>query len=241
MPTDLHVSLQRHYAGEDGEVEAALGAFRVDVLRGGVVYEVQTGSFSAIRRKVEMLCQRHPVVVVFPIAALKVIVNLAPETGEVISRRRSPRRGTPWDVVEHLPYLAEALKHENLSLELAMASVCEYRCADGAGSWRRRGVSVVGRELVEVLETVRLNSAADFAQLLPPALEATFTVKELAAAAGVNRWLAGRMARSLRRVGALVAVGKQGNAIVYERAAEAAAGEAKPKRKRRKTATSRRQ
>lgn len=241
MPSELHLALQRHYAGDDGEVEAQLDGYRVDVLRGGVVYEVQTGSFSAIRRKVEALCERHPVVVVFPVAALKVIVKLAPETGEVLSTRRSPRRGTVWDVAEQLPFLAEALRHENLALELALTSVREVRCADGAGSWRRRGVSVVGRELVAVLETVRLEAAEDFARLLPGELAGPFTVKDLAEAAGVNRWIAGRMARSLRRVGALVAVGKQGNAIVYERAAGATAEHTGPKRKRRKTATSRRQ
>jgi hypothetical protein len=220
MPTELHIALQQYYAGEDGATEAQLDGYRVDVLREGVVYEVQTGSFGAIRRKVEDLSQRHPVVIVFPVAWRKIIVKLAPETGEILSSRRSPRRGTAWDVVEQLPFLAEALRHENLSLELAMTVVREIRCADGTGSWRRGGVATVGRELVEVVETVRLNTARDFARLLPEGLPEPFMVKELAAAAGVNRWLAGRMARGLKRVEALRQVGKKGNAILYERATE---------------------
>jgi hypothetical protein len=220
MPTDLHIALQEYYAGADGATEAQLDGYRVDVLRGGVVYEVQTGSFGAIRRKVEDLAQRHPVVVVFPVAQQKIIVKLAPGTGEILSTRRSPRRGTAWDVVEHLPYLAESLRHENLSLELVMTVVREVRCADGTGSWRRRGVATVGRELVEVVERVRLSTARDFARLLPEDLPEPFMVSDLAAAAGVNRWLAGRMARGLKRLEAVRQVGKRGNALLYERAAE---------------------
>ena len=39
MPTELHLALQRHYAGKSGVVEAPLDGYKADVLRDGVVYE----------------------------------------------------------------------------------------------------------------------------------------------------------------------------------------------------------
>jgi len=41
--TSLHLALQQHYAGDDGQLEAVVDGYRVDVLRRGVVYEIQTG------------------------------------------------------------------------------------------------------------------------------------------------------------------------------------------------------
>ena len=45
-----------------------------------------------------------------------------------------------------------------------------------------------------------------------------WTTAELAAAIGKPRWLARKMAYCLREMGALEAVGKRGNAILYARA-----------------------
>src|SRR5688572_31021881 len=57
------------YAGENARVEVRLDGFRIDVVRGDELVEIQHGSLSAIRRKIERLLKHHTVRVVKPIVA----------------------------------------------------------------------------------------------------------------------------------------------------------------------------
>ncbi len=217
MPTDLHLALQRHYAGEDGVIEAPVGGYVVDAFRGGVAYEIQTGNFAALRGKLAALAERGPVVLVYPVAQVKTIVRLDPETGEELSARRSPKRGRVTEVGRELLYLAEALRHGNLALEVVLTVERDLRQDDGQGSWRRQRVSLVGRELVEVVETHRFERPQDFLRMLPEGLAEPFTTAELAAAGKLTKALAGRLAYGLWKLGTLERVGKRGNSHLYQR------------------------
>ena len=120
MPTELHLALQRHYAGEDGLVEAELGGYKVDVLRDGVIYEIQTGTFSAIRKKLEDLSKTHRVVLIYPIARQKIIVRLDPTSGEELSARRSPTGDgsafwLPWEILRRFGVCYRCLRYRNVS------------------------------------------------------------------------------------------------------------------------------
>ncbi len=217
MPTQLHIALQHHYAGEDGVVEAWVDGFRADVLRDDVIYEIQTASIASLRRKLEVLCKKHTVVLVCPQALSKTIVRIDPDSGEILSERRSPKHGDMPHVLPELMSVAELLKGKKLSLEIALTVERELRSADGRGSWRRGGVSVIGHELVEVRETRRFDAPADFLALLPDDLARKFTVAELAEALRLTARMGGRAAYALRKMGAIRHVGKRGNAFVYER------------------------
>ncbi len=231
MPTELHLALQRHYAGPEGLVEVPVAGYLVDALRDGVAYEIQTGSFAALREKLAALTAGGPVVVVYPVPQTRRIVRLDPETGEELSSRRSPKRGRVTEVGRELLYLAAALRHENLALEVVLTVERELRVDDGKGSWRRRGVSVVGRELVEVVEAHRFTTPGDFLRLLPEGLADPFTTAELAEAGRLSRSVAGKLAYGLWKLGALERVGKRGKAHLYGRA-QGAARRSPPRRRR---------
>ncbi len=141
MPADLHIALQHWYAGDDGLVETQVDGYRADVLRDGIIYEIQTRSFTAIRDKLRKLAKKRSVVLVHPIAQTKFIAKLDPDTGEELSVRRSPKRGRPADVFNELLYLRKVIKADNIRLEIVMTVERELRCDDGEGSWRRKGVS----------------------------------------------------------------------------------------------------
>lgn len=216
MPTELHAALQQHYAGDDGQIEAGFGGYRVDVLRDGVVYEIQTSRLRNIKAKLQELAEITPVVVVYPLVECKTVVRVDPETGAQLSSRRSPKRGRLSDAFMDLRDVAPILAHENVSLHVVKTVEREVRCANGKGSRRRGGVAVVNRELVEIAETLQLNAPEDYHALLPSNLPERFTVGDLAAAMGISAWHAGHVAYTLRTVGTLRQVGKLRNAYVYE-------------------------
>lgn len=217
MPTELHLALQQLYAGEGGTTEAPLDGYRADVLRDGVCYEIQTGNFGALRTKLTELVQQHRVVLVYPVPQQKVIVQLDGK-GREVSARRSPKRGRLTDVFAHLLYLRGLLAHPNLELEIVLTVERELRRKDGLGSRHRGGASLLGRELVEVVQTERFEQPEDLARLLPEDLPREFSVAELKASLSLRGGLGGRMAYALRELGVIEHVGKRGNAYLYRRA-----------------------
>jgi hypothetical protein len=197
-------------------VEVPVGGYVIDLVRDGELVEVQTGGFSPLRAKLAALLPAHDVRLVHPIAVERWIVRLGPG-GEVLSRRRSPKRGMALDVCAGLVSFPELLDHPRFTLEVLLAGVEEVRVFDGGRGWRRHGWVVAERSLVEVCGNVVLASSGDLADLLPHDLPSPFTTADLAAGLRRPRRLAQQVASCLRRTGALDVVGKSGNAVLYGR------------------------
>ena len=73
------------------------------------------------------------------------------------------------------------------------------------------------RRLLGVVEDRTFESPADMLALLPADLPSPFTTADLSEAMDTPRWVAQKMAYCLRGMGAVLAVGKTGNALLYER------------------------
>ena len=105
----LHAALKEWYRRPGDLVEQPLGGFVIDLVRGGLCIEIQTRGFSAMRKKLDHLLDRHRFHLVHPIAVERTIIR-CDATGREVSRRRSPKRGTAVDVCAELvsfPSLAE--------------------------------------------------------------------------------------------------------------------------------------
>jgi hypothetical protein len=67
-------------------------------------------------------------------------------------RRKSPRRGKLEDLFLELVRIPHLINHPNLTLEVLLIREEEIRHADGKGSWRRRGVSIIDHRLLEIID-----------------------------------------------------------------------------------------
>ena len=74
----LHAALKAMYAANGGAEEVKVESFVADAVRNGVMYEIQTGSFSGLSRKMTALAETGPVVLIHPIALNKTIVKQPP-------------------------------------------------------------------------------------------------------------------------------------------------------------------
>ena len=220
METSLHQQLKAHYAGDDGEVEVRRGRYRIDVVRGDLLIEVQHAGLAAIRDKIRALCEeRHRVLVVKPIVARRRIVKLDRPGGEIVSQRWSPKRGSTYDLFDDLVHFTRTFPHPRLTIETPLVEVEEIRCP-GHGRkrrWRLNDHVVEDQRLSSVGEALRFSKAADLWQLVPGKLPKEFDTAELAAAMGAPRWMAQRAAYALREMGAVRQIGKRGGAWLYER------------------------
>jgi hypothetical protein len=218
METSLHRQLKEIYACDGARTEVTWGNYRIDVVAGDLLIEIQHGSLAAIRDKVRRLLADHEVLIVKPIIARKVLVKRTRKNGRVTTRRKSPKRGTTLNLFDELVYFTRVFPHENLTIDVPLVEIEEWRYP-GHGRRRRHRQNdhvVEDQRLTSLRRLDRFRTAADLVRLLPENLPAKFDTAQLATALNVQRWAAQRIAYCLRHMGAAVQVGKRGNAWLYE-------------------------
>lgn len=217
----LHAGLKRWLARPGDVFEQPVDGYVIDVVRGDLLIEIQTGGFAPLRRKLADLLERHRVRLVVPIARLRTIQRVDAK-GAHLSRRRSPIVGRIEDVFERLVSIPSVVAHERFELELLEIAEIEVRAP--RRTRRRKGWIVCDRELVDVLERNLIRDASDLAALLPDALPEAFSTADVARLAALPRATAQQMLYCLLGAGALERAGKNGNAHLYRRAGDSRSG-----------------
>ncbi len=210
----LHAALKEWYRRDGDRVEAPVDGFVADLLRDGLLIEIQTRGFSAMRRKFDRLLDAHRIRLVHPVAAQKWIVKLD-DAGDVVSRRRSPKRGIAADVCEELVSFPSLLSHPHFTLEIALVEEEEIRRpnrAEGlATRWvRRRGTATGHGDGHDRAERARR----------PPDAAARPTPRPVhhgrpGRRAGPTRHLAQEVAYCLRVSGAAETIGRDKRGYLY--------------------------
>lgn len=212
----LHAAVKQWYADPGDLVEHAVDGYVIDLVRDGLLIEIQTGGFTPLRDKLEQLTQNHSVRIVVPIAQTRMIVRMS-DDGEVLSRRRSPKHGSYTDIFAKLVSWPAMIKREGFELDLLLAIEEEVRVHRPGRAWRRQGWVVHSRSLIEVVETRRLAGAEDLTVFLPDGLTGEFTTADVADLLGIPRRTAQQMLYCLRAIESVEIAGKAGNALVYRR------------------------
>ncbi len=211
----LHSEIKNWYSLPGDRFEVKIDDFIVDIVRHALLIEIQTRNFSAIKMKLTRLLENHEIRLVYPIPQLKWIVHVTKE-GEMIRKRKSPRKGRLVDLFYELVNTPSLVKEENVSLEVLMIEEEELRCNDGKGSWRRRGISIKDRRLMNVNSKTLFKNEKDFLRFLPNHLIDPFTNKEFAKLSGVSINLARRITYCLRKMGAITPTGKKGKELIFK-------------------------
>ncbi|MGH9869499.1 MAG: hypothetical protein ACREAA_15205 [Candidatus Polarisedimenticolia bacterium] len=210
----LHAAVKQWYARPGDRLEVPVDGFVVDIVRGDLLIEIQTGGFSGIRSKLAKLVRAHPVRLVYPLVRETWIVRPATGDRARIVRRKSPRQGRLEDLFLEMVHIPQLVSHRNFSLEVLIVSAEEVRRFEGKRAWRRRGWAIQERRLLEVLGQRGFEQSADWRGLLPAGL-ASFTTGELATALNTSRVLAQKMAYCLHKGQVIDLVGKRGRAKLY--------------------------
>ncbi len=194
----LHAALKDHYARPGDRFEVPLADFVIDIVRPpiggepGLLIEIQTGSFAAMARKLDHLLESHRILVVHPIAVETRLERPGAKS------RRSPIRGSVFDVFDQLVSIPTLVDHPNLEIEVVLVNVSKVQAVDPAARRGRGGYRTIDRRLTSVLGQHRLATRADLARLLPDDLPPIFTTTDLAASARIGRDAAQKMAYCLR-------------------------------------------
>ena len=215
----LHAALKEWYARRGDRVEVDVDGYHVDVVRGKLLIEIQTRNFASLKRKLEYFIRsRYPVRLVHPVSREKWVVRLSEDGQEVLSRRKSPKRGFYEHVFDELTSFPKFMLIPSFSLEVLLIQEEEVRRHAQGRRWRRKGWATVERRLLDVVGRQCFREPRDLAALMPSGLPEQFTTLQLASAMGKPRRFGQKMAYCLREMNIILPVGRQGRSILYARA-----------------------
>lgn len=217
----MHRVLKHYVCPDSSRHEINMGGkYVADVLDGGEIYEIQTGSFYPLAKKLKYYVESTDfhVTIVHPVAAKRYLVWIDPETGEAAPRRLSPKRESAADVLPELIYIWDLLRSGRVSVRILFIEEEEYRFLNGWSKDRKRGSGRYERMPVSIGDELTLHGPSDLAVFMPEGLPEPFTAEEY----GKCLHLRGRrlyMAlKTLEKCGITVLSGKRGRANVWKKA-----------------------
>lgn len=212
----LHAVLKYYLEPCDDFHEVAVGRYVADIMRDGCITEIQTRGFNLLRSKLAAFLKEHPVTVVHPIAATRHYYVTDVETGELSPKKKSPKKGSIYDVFPELYKIKMLLGNENLYFHFILLDITEYRCTVKKSRRNRRGVARIDRIPEKIAGEVFIDSKADFQKLIPDGLPIPFTSKDFAKAIHRTRAHAQTALNVLSAVGAVEHIGNQGREYLYK-------------------------
>ncbi len=218
METSLHRQLKYHFAADSNSVEVKVDGFRIDAIDSkGFLVEIQHAGLGSIRNKaLKLLENGHRLRIIKPLISCKWIETFDREGGELLRRRKSPKKLASIDIFRELIHFTQVFPSPKLSLEVLSVECIEQRLDRVNKHRRRKQYKSLDQHLAKVGESNVLKGIPDLWRLLGnPKLPGTFDTKELAEHLGQPRWFAQQIAYTLNRCGATEIAGKRGNAIVY--------------------------
>ena len=212
----LHSEIKKAYSLPGDQFEVKLNNYIIDLLRANLLIEVQTANFSARKEKLQVLLEKHPVRLVYPLPQKKWITHVT-KYQLFLNTRKSPKKGKLTDVFGELVMIPHMIGVENFSLEVLLIDEEEIRCDNGKGSCRRRGISIKDRKLLRINDRVLFQTKADYLKILPQNLNEVFTNKELAKLAKISPMTSRQITYCLKKSGFVRLIGKKGREMIFQK------------------------
>lgn len=211
-----HAVLKNYYCPNPSCQEINLGRFVADISDEDGITEIQTSGFGKMRNKLAFFLKNYPVRIVYPVAVQKWICWVDPETGEVGSRRRSPKKNAELSLFRELYSILDLLWPSNLSITLALLECEEYRLLDGWGAGGKRGSNRAEMVPLHLLGEVLLQKPQDLMQLLPEGLPPVFTSSDMRSLTRLSPRQTSYLILVLHRLGLIERCGKDGRFYLYQ-------------------------
>ena len=208
----IHNALKCYYGG-DIDHEAKIGSFYADIAGEKGITEIQTGSFGKLNKKLSEMLRACHVTVVYPFEKIVNSYSVNEKTGELISSSKRENKDLSKLFLE-LYRIKGFLTNPNLTICIAELEISKTAYYKDNRRIRYRGMR---REKtpVKLLNEIRLEKKADYGVFLPEGLNGRFTKKELSVVCKPTD--SSLLLEILEFTGVVKRVGKEGNAIVYEK------------------------
>ena len=216
----MHLILKRFLTENEDlhEVGVANTRFVSDVRIGNDVFEVQTGSFYPMQKKIAHYLDHTDcnVTVLHPIPVRKWISWIDPKSGNVSDRSRSPKAGRVLDLLPELYCLLPYLGHPRLTFRVLLIEAQEFRILSGRRNNPKSHALKYERIPLALIDDVTLSSKNDFRNLIPRSLPPHFTVKDFSTLTKIRGRNAYSAVRALCALGIFSPAEKIGRSMGFE-------------------------
>jgi hypothetical protein len=211
----LHAVLKRYLEPHSDNREVKIGNYVADIVGENGIIEIQTKNFTQLRPKLEVLLDYTDVTVVYPMAAVKYLSWVDPDTGEVTAPRKSPRSMRLCDCFYELIRIKYTLDNPHMHLKLIMLEVTDYRWLNGWSKDKKKGSVRHDRIPERLIDEIDICKPADYDIFIPDGLAERFTIKDFAKAAKVGYDAAQRALSVLCYLERVTLCGKEGRNNIY--------------------------
>lgn len=187
----LHNTLKNLYSEiYDGYTEVEKDGYVYDIVtKKGNVIEIQTKNLSKLLSKItDTINYGHNIKLVHPVIIVNTII-LMDENGNIISKRKSPKKGSIYDIFKELTSIYPILLNPHFSLEIVEIEITEERIrtedlVQSKNKKRRykKNWNKINKNLEKIINTRRFKNKEDYLSLLPKSLPQEFCAKDLSAA-----------------------------------------------------------
>lgn len=218
----VHAVLKAFYAPSPDDVEVAVNGYVADICdtKTNTVIEIQTRQFYTMKKKLEAFLPEFDVTIVYPLPVLKYIYNIDPDTGAVLSKRKSPKKRSIYDIFVEMYSIRDYLKDPHLHFRIVSLEAEEYRYKGLCEQHGKKQRILSDIMPVRILEEIDIYELRDLIMFLPGELGDEFTRSSLAKAAGIDKYLAGYVAGLLYVTGLVVRDGSRSNRELVHRIVE---------------------
>lgn len=211
----VHAVLKNYYAPDTDMHEIPIADFVADIYTGSEIVEIQTRSFNNMRRKLAAFLPEYPVTIVYPIPHVKWLSWIDEETGERSPKRRSPKKGNPYQAFIELYKIRPFLKDANLRFRFDLIDMEEYRLLNGWSRDKKKGSERYDRIPTEFVQEVCVDCREDYMQFIPYDIPEKFTAKDFSFCAKIPVRLAQTVLLILTDLEIVERIGKDGRSYLY--------------------------
>lgn len=214
----VHSVMKYYYEPDSDFHEVKIGSYVADICVGKNIYEIQTRSFNAMRGKLDYFLKEYDVTVIYPVPHIKWISWLDMDTGELTPKRKSPKKGTIYQIIPELYKIKMFMNNPKLHFIIPLIDVEETRYLNGWSDNKKRGSSRMDGIPIDIYDEIRINTMADYAKFLPDDLPKEFTTKDFAKCAHIQQKYAVTGLNVLLETGIVERTGKIKNSYIYKKA-----------------------
>ena len=211
----VHAVVKHYMEPNEDYHEVPLEGFVADIFREDAVTEIQTAHFNVLRRKLDKFLPLYPVTIVYPIPAVKWVIWVDPGSGAEVSRRKSPKKGSPYQAFNELYKIKSYLGDPNLRILFLFIDMVETRLLDGWSRDKKRGATKYDRIPLELVDEMLFERVEDYRMMIPPELSG-FTTREYAKSTKIPLSHAQTALNIFYYLNVVERIGKKGNSYLYE-------------------------
>ena len=207
----IHNTLKCYYCDE-ADQEAKIGGFYADGAGENGIFEIQSGNFGYLAKKLPKMLQTSHVTVVYPYEKVTHNYSVNEKTGEIMSVTKRTDNSFSKLFLE-LYRIKAFLTNPNLTIRIAFIEIDKKTYYKDERRIRRRGMKKE-KYPTALLREIRLERPEDYRVFLPEELPERFTRSDLAKLCRPTD--ASLMLSVLEFTGVITRCGKRGNSILYK-------------------------